>query len=125
VFLAGHVLLLAVYGLLLLPGIGVLHIILALVLMGGYYAATDGVLSALAGAALPQHLCGSGLALISTATSGSRLLASMLFGALWTWQGINTALICFMIGLAIAVVTATITVARIGAPAPHDPARLA
>jgi MFS family permease len=125
VFLAGHAMLLAVYAVLLLPNIGLAHIILCLVLMGGYYAATDGVLSALAGAALPQHLCGSGLALISTASSGSRLLASMLFGALWTWQGINTALTCFMIGLAIAVTTAAVTVARTGAHAPHDPARIA
>jgi MFS family permease len=125
VFLCGHALLLAVYALLLLPDIGTMHIILCLVLMGGYYAATDGVLSALAGAVLPQHLCGSGLAVISTASSGARLLASMLFGALWTWQGINMALTCFMIGLAIAVTTAAVTVARTGAHAPHDSARIA
>ena len=125
VFLGGHVLLLVVYALLLLPDIGIAHVLLCLVLMGGYYAATDGVLSALAGAALPQPLCGSGLALISTATSGSRLLASMLFGALWTWQGINTALTCFMIGLAIAVVTAALAIARSGARSPHDSAPLA
>jgi MFS family permease len=122
VFLAGHVLMLAVYAMLLLPEIGLVHILVCLVLMGGYYAATDGVLSALAGAALPAQLCGSGLAVISTATSGARLLASMLFGALWTWQGINTALTCFMIGLAIAVATAAVTVARTGA---HEPTRIA
>jgi MFS family permease len=124
VFLVGHGLLLGVYSLLLLPDVGTLHIMLCLVLMGAYYASTDGVLSALAGAALPQHLCGSGLALISTATSGSRLLASMLFGALWSWQGINTALTCFMIGMAISVATAAITIARTGADARHDPAQI-
>jgi MFS family permease len=124
VFLAGHGLLLGVYALLLLPEIGMVHVILCLVLMGSYYAATDGVLSALAGAALPRHLCGSGLALISTATSGSRLVASMLFGALWTWQGMNTALTCFMIGMAISVATAAITIARTGADARHDSAQI-
>lgn len=122
VFLVGHALLLGVYAVLLLPDIGTVHIILCLVLMGTYYAATDGVLSALAGAALPQHLCGSGLALISTATSGSRLLASMLFGALWTWRGMNTALTCFMIGMAISVAAAAVTIARTGADARHDSA---
>lgn len=125
IFLVGHGLLLAVYAVLLLPDIGLIHILLCLVLMGGYYAATDGVLSALAGAALPPHLCGSGLAMISTAASGSRLLASMLFGALWTWQGVETALTCFMIGMAIAVTTAAVTVARTGAATPHDRAGIA
>ena len=125
VFLCGHALLLAVYALLLLPTIGLPHVILCLVLLGGYYAATDGVLTALAGAALPPHLCGSGLALISTATSGSRLIASMLFGALWTWQGMNMALVCFMIGLAIAVTTAAVTLVRTGALSSHDPVRIA
>jgi MFS family permease len=125
VFLVGHALLLVVYGLLLLPEIGVAHVIVCLVLLGGYYAATDGVLSALAGAALPQHLCGSGLAVISTASSGARLLASMAFGALWTWQGMNTALVCFMIGLAMAVATAAVTIVRTGAHPPNEPVRIA
>jgi MFS family permease len=125
VFLAGHALLLAVYGILLLPEVGVVHVVICLVLLGGYYAATDGVLSALAGAVLPQHLCGSGLALISTASSGARLLASMLFGAIWTWQGMNIALVCFMIGLGVAIATAAVTVARTGAHPPHEPARVA
>jgi MFS family permease len=124
VFLVGHALLLGVYALLLLPEVGTVHILICLALMGTYYAATDGVLSALAGAALPKHLCGSGLALISTATSGSRLIAPMLFGALWTWQGMNIALTCFMIGMAIAVVTAAVTIARTGADARHDSAQI-
>jgi MFS family permease len=122
VFLGGHALLLVVYALLLLPEIGLGHVVICLVLLGGYYAATDGVLAAIAGAALPPHLCGSGLALISTPTSGSRLLASMLFGALWTWQGIDIAVVCFMIGMAIAVAAAAKTLAGTGAHALHDPA---
>ena len=42
-----------------------------------------------------------------------------------TFGGINTALTCFMIGLAIAVATASVTIGRPGDDAPHDPAPIA
>ena len=38
-------------------------------LLGGYYAATDGVLAALASGILPSAPRGSGLALLATATA--------------------------------------------------------
>ena len=60
---------------------------LALGLLGGYYAATDGVLMALASAVVPEELRGSGLALVRTVTSVARLVASVAFGALWTVWG--------------------------------------
>jgi len=87
VFLGGHALLLAVYASLLVSQTGTLQVILALVLLGGYYAATDGVLMALAGAVLPPELRASGMALVTTGTSLARLLGSVLFGVLWTWRG--------------------------------------
>ncbi len=86
-FLAGHVLLLLVYLVLVGPGPGLPRLFLALVLFGSYYAATDGVLAAMASAVLPPRLCGSGLAVLSTVTNVARLLASVVFGAIWTWVG--------------------------------------
>jgi len=100
VFIGGYGLLLCVYMLLLLPSVGWLDVCLTLPLFGAYYAATDGVLMAQASAILPAWLRGSGLALLTTATGLARLLASMLFGLLWTWVGVNVAIVIFMIALA-------------------------
>jgi Na+/melibiose symporter-like transporter len=103
VFLAGYLPLLLAYGLLLLPSGGSAEVPLYLILLGLYYAATDGVLMALASATLPPALRGSGLALVVTATSLGRLLASILFGTIWTWQNVDTAIVAFGIGLVISM----------------------
>jgi len=106
VFLAGYVPLVAAYLLLLVPGFGSIEIALFLVLLGTYYAATDGVLMALASMTLPAALRGSGLALLVTATSVGRLLASIVFGTIWTWQDVDTAIAAFAVGLLIAMALA-------------------
>ncbi|HEV2672816.1 MAG TPA: MFS transporter [Gemmatimonadales bacterium] len=103
VFLGGYALLLVVYASLLVPGASTLRVILALALLGTYYAATDGVLMALAGAALPPEVRASGMALVTTGTSLARLAASVLFGALWTWQGVPVAVTLSLIGLVAAL----------------------
>jgi MFS family permease len=104
VFLGGYALLVLVYLALLLPSAGGLDIWLTLPLFGAYYAATDGVLVAQASALLPAALRGSGLALLSTITGLSRLLASLLFGLFWTWWGVQVAIIIFTIALALLVI---------------------
>jgi MFS family permease len=101
VFVAGYVLLALVYLLLLLP-VGPFAIG-ALVFLGAYYAATDGVLMALASPLLSAELRTSGLALVTTATGIARLLASVLFGAIWTYWGISAAIWAFLLALALVV----------------------
>jgi MFS family permease len=113
VFLGGHVLLLVVYASLLAPWSGAVAVILTLVLLGGYYAATDGVLMALAGAILPQELRASGMALITTGTSLARLAGSVLVGALWTLRGVDVAVALWAAGLVGAIVGAAL-VLRVG-----------
>jgi predicted MFS family arabinose efflux permease len=102
VFLGGYALLIAVYLTLLLPAAGVAGIIGVLLVLGAYYAATDGVLMALISETVPRHLRGSGLAALVTATSLSRLAASVTFGALWVSWGVDASVTVFAIGLAIA-----------------------
>ena len=80
--------------------------IAALALLGCYYAATDGVLAAMGSATLPAPLVGSGLALLATATNVARLLASVLFGVIWQWTGITTAIVVFGVGLLVSVIAA-------------------
>ena len=102
VFIGGYVLLLVVYGSLLAPWTGSVPVMLDLVLLGAYYAATDGVLMALAGALLPAGQRASGMSLLTTGTSLARLAGSILFGLLWTWRGV---------GFAVALATASLTAA--------------
>jgi MFS family permease len=106
VMLGGYALLLGVYATLLGPSTGVAGMLLALFMLGAYYAATDGVLMALGAGLVPEELRGSGLALLGTAVSAARLLASVLFGLLWTLLGIQTALAVFAGGLVVAMLVA-------------------
>jgi MFS family permease len=108
VLLTGYVLLLAVYAVLLGPSIGMAGLFVALFLLGAYYAATDGVLMALGSGHVSETLRGSGLALLGTAVSVARLFASVLFGALWTWLGIQTALAIFAGALVVAMAAAAV-----------------
>jgi MFS family permease len=112
VLLAGYGLLLGVYVLLLLPVGGWGLVLAALALLGGYYAATDGVLMALGSAVVPDEVRGSGLALLRTSTSLARLFASIGFGAVWTLWGIDAALAVFGAALLAAVAVAAVVLAR-------------
>jgi MFS family permease len=98
-FIAGCATSLLLYLLLLLPIAGIPLLVGCLVLIGIAAAATDGVLVALASATLPQHLQGSGLALLTTVTGLGRLLASIAFGALWTFAGLDLTIAIFLAGL--------------------------
>ena len=102
-FLLGHGLLLLACVQLLLSGGGLVAALSSLALLGAYYACTDGVLMAAASGLLPAQLRATGLAMAATATGVSRLLASLMFGALWSWRGIEFALALFAGGLALAM----------------------
>ncbi len=108
VMLGGYGLLLGVYAILLVPASGAPSLFLAMFMLGAYYAATDGVLMAFGSANVSESLRGSGLALLGTAVSTARLFASVLFGALWTWQGINTAIAVFGASLVVAIAVAAV-----------------
>ena len=119
VFLAGHVLLVGLYlGLLLTTGLGALFVVAGLVLLGAYYAATDGVLMAHASTFLPEHLRASGLSVLVTATSLARLVASLAFGALWAAFGLEIAIEAYLAALLLAIAVAT-SVLRTGRGRAH------
>ena len=67
-----------------------------LVLLGTYYAATDGVLAALTVPMLPEGLRSTGLAAIQTVTAGGRFAAAIMFGAMWGVFGPSGALTIFI-----------------------------
>jgi MFS family permease len=103
VFVAGHLLLGLVYASLISPVLGGATLPLCLLMLGTYYAATDGVLAAMGSAVLPEDLRGSGLALLGTSTNLAKLLASVAFGAAWSIFGLAVAFTIFGCGLALAL----------------------
>ena len=113
VFLGGYVLLGAVYvTVLLLPDATMVAALVPLALLGGYYAATDGVLAAVTASVLPSTRAGSGLALVATAANVSRLLSSVLFGWLWTVAGIRPATMWYAAALAAVIPVAGLLLLR-------------
>ncbi|CRK56679.1 Permeases of the major facilitator superfamily [Alloactinosynnema sp. L-07] len=81
VFLTGHVVLVAVY-LLVATAPSLPVAALVLVCHGLFYAATDGVLMALAAPHIPEHLRGTGLAVVQTVQALARATGAVLFGVL-------------------------------------------
>ena len=112
IFLLSHVVLLACYALLLTSPEHTLGLIVPIAFLGAYYAATDGVVIALASGTLPAAHRGSGLALLTSAISAARAGASLAFG--WTWSvfGKDTAIVSFIVALSMVIALATVTLGR-------------
>jgi len=106
VLLAGQALLFVAYGVLMMSSVGYLALVVCLLALGGYFAATEGVLTALAGGLLPEKMQASGIGLLITVVSLGRLLSSVLFGALWFAVGLQAAVLCFAVALVLAIVLA-------------------
>ncbi len=111
VFVGGYALLLGVYAAVLAGGVGLVAVGVCVGLLGVYYAATDGVLAALASGLLPEGLRASGLSVLATVTNLTRLAASVLFGALWSWVGLEAAVAAFAVGLVVALALAFLSIA--------------
>ena len=105
VFIGGHVMLVGCYLLLRTsgPASGFLTIAGILGLLGTYYAATDGVLMALASRVVPEELRSSGLAWLTTVTTAFKFVASLAFGVVWRFWGPEGAVTCFLVAMAIAI----------------------
>jgi MFS family permease len=92
VLVGGHVVLITAYLSVLLPLTGPAPTILTLVLLGTFYAATDGVLPALISRLVPEQARATGIAAAQTVTAAARFGSSVGFGALWLTIGPGSAL---------------------------------
>ncbi|WP_412769046.1 MFS transporter [Micromonospora zamorensis] len=92
VVIGGYTALGATYLLLAGPVDGWPLIALTLALYGAFYAATDGVLIALAGPVLPARLRTTGIALVQTGQALAYLVSSVLFGLAWQAWGPENAI---------------------------------
>ncbi|WP_367325807.1 MFS transporter [Streptomyces sp. HUAS ZL42] len=106
IVLGGYTALVIVYLLLFGPLRGWPLVALVLLLYGVFYAATDGVLMALAGPVLPEHLRTTGIALVQTGQALAYLASSVLFGLAWQLWGPVTATRCAA-AIAVLAVVAT------------------
>jgi MFS family permease len=102
-FVIGHVLLLAAYVSATLPITGAAITILCLVLLGGFYAATDGILSVLATQFTTSDTRATSIAAAQTVVALSRFLSAAGFGILWFAIGREQAMTLVSIGIAIAI----------------------
>lgn len=111
-YLAGHVALLAVYVTVGAPtgaptGTPAATVAV-LLLLGVFYAATDGVLAAAVSAALPEVSRASGMALAQTAVGVAGFASSLGFGLLLSRLGTGSAYLVMAIGLACALSVAAV-----------------
>lgn len=112
VFLGGYVLLLAAYALLFVELPAMLTLPLVLVCFGTYYAATDGVLPALASTTIAPSMRATGLAVLATGAGAARLLGSVAVGAVWTLGSVESAFALYAALLAPALLVAAFVLPR-------------
>jgi MFS family permease len=126
VLLGGYAALAAAYLLLFGPVDGAPLLVLTLALHGLFYAATDGVLMALAGPVLPDRLRTTGIALIQTGQALAYLVSSVLFGLAWQLWGPETAsrIAALAVVAAIAVTLLLLRRPPAGSAAPPETAPL-
>lgn len=103
VFLAGHIALLLCYLLAGLPAGGITATLGCLLLLGLFYAATDGVLAALVSRLATPGSLGTALGTAQTIVALSRMASAAGFGVLWYALGAETAVMAVAVLLAIAL----------------------
>ena len=82
--------------------------------LGLHYAATDGVLVAIAARVLDERVRTTGLAVLSSATGFMRIASSALFGLLWQLSGQRAAVSVFAVGMVCCCIAAALTLRRLG-----------
>jgi MFS family permease len=102
-FALGHLLLVAAYAGAARETGGLAATGTCLLLLGAFYAATDGVLSALTSALSPVRHRALCLSATQTATAIGRLVSSIVFGLVWVEIGRGQALSVFAVALSAAV----------------------
>jgi len=103
VLIGGHVALLAGYLVAAAPLGGPQWTVVVLLLLGVFYAATDGVLPALISHLLPAEVRGSAIAAAQTVVVVARLVSSLGFGVLWASTSRAPALVTVAILLTCAI----------------------
>jgi MFS family permease len=102
-FVLGHGLLLAAYVSASLPITGPAITIVCLILLGAYYAATDGILAVLATQFTTSDTRATAIAAAQTVVAIARSISAACFGILWFAIGREWSMVLVSIGIAIAI----------------------
>jgi len=113
ILVVGHLALVGAYLSSVLPTSTAAATVGTLFLLGTFYAATDGVVAALAGRLVPVQARTSGIAAAQTVVALSRMCASAGFGLLWWLLGPGAAMITVAVLLVGAVLVAATRIARL------------
>jgi len=108
VFVGGHLALLGAYVVAALAVEDLVATVMCLVFLGAFYAATDGVLAALAAEATTPQTRATGIAAAQTVVALSRFVSAAGFGVLWFAVGREPAMIVVAVLLAVAVPVAAL-----------------
>ncbi|HEY9434033.1 MAG TPA: MFS transporter [Blastocatellia bacterium] len=120
IFLGGYAVLGGIYLLLLfMPTVGLPAQAGCLLLLGIYYAGTEGVLMAMASAAVPPEARASGLAVLATAIALGKMGSSLLFGWMWDAYGVRPTIVTFAAILMAATLVAGFSLRVIGGKRSH------
>ncbi|MEO6309301.1 MAG: MFS transporter [Leifsonia sp.] len=103
IFVLGHLALLAAYICAAIPATGIGLTLACLILLGAFYAATDGILAALAAESTPAASRASGIAAAQTVVALARLVASTGFGLLWFAIGRESAMLVVAAALGVVI----------------------
>lgn len=118
VFVFGHVGLLGAYVIAVLPMADLAATLLCLLFLGAFYAATDGVLAALAAQLSPPQARGTGIAAAQTVVAITRFVSAAGFGILWYSLGREPSMLIIAGALVIAIPVVTLLLRPHLAPLP-------
>jgi MFS family permease len=120
IFLCGYAVMGIIYLLLLfMPAVGLPAQAGCLLLLGLYYAGTEGVLMAMASATVPAQMRASGLAILATAIALGKAGSSLLFGWIWNAYGAPSAIVTFGAILTAAMLAAGFCLRVVGGKRSH------
>jgi MFS family permease len=113
VLVLGHLALAGAYVCAAAPYFGAATTILALAMLGTFYAATDGVLSAIASTLVPSTVRASGIASAQTVVAVARMGAAAGFGGLWFTMGPRLAMTVVAVAVVVVVPLALTAVLKL------------
>jgi MFS family permease len=121
VFIGGYVVLGILYALLLThTNVSGPMQIGCLLMLGLYYAGTEGVLAAMASQAISAEMRTTGYAILATAIALGKMGSSILFGWIWSSYGVWPALASFGTALLSALFLAAVALRAFGRNESHD-----
>lgn len=112
ILVAGYGALIGAYGVAALASHGAATVAFCVVLLGAFYAATDGVMPALTSAVAPASRRATGLAIVGTANDAGKVLAGLTFGWLWSRHGTMVAVGTFGVALLLVTIASAVALGR-------------